>query len=168
MPLLPTYATAWAQDAYRSATDLAAMLRGITADPRVPPAAKAEASAALAYLVAGHHRAGRLVPVLIPVVGRVDDLAVAAFALRRLLNAAGEPVLREHWRGSERGLDVVLGLTSALAMPGGRWRRMAVVGAAASAVRDQVQHRLPNARGRRPGAGQVVEGEVVSRRDERR
>jgi hypothetical protein len=45
---------------------------------------------------------------------------------------------------------------------------MAVVGAAAGAVRDQVQNRVPGGRGRRPGFGRVVDGEVLSRRDERR
>jgi uncharacterized membrane protein YkvA (DUF1232 family) len=173
VPFKPTYATAstastWAQEAYRNVTDVVAMLRAVSADPRVPQAAKVEASAALAYLMTGHRKVGRRIAGFIPVVGRFDDVAVAAFALRRLLNAAGEPVVREHWRGSQRGLDVVLAMTSALATPSGRWRQMAVVGAAAGAVRDQVQNRVPGTRGRRPGFGRVVDGEVLARRDERR
>src|SRR5664280_1297183 len=129
------------------------MLRGITADPRVSQAAKVEASAALAYLASGRGR----IPSFIPVVGRIDDLAVAAFALRRLLTAAGEPVLRSHWRGSGRGLETLLALTGALAAPGGRLRRLAVAGAAASIVRDQFT-KASGPPGRRPGFGRVVEG----------
>jgi uncharacterized membrane protein YkvA (DUF1232 family) len=141
------------------AADVISMLRGIAADPRVSQAAKVEATAAIAYLVSGKAR----IPRFVPVVGRIDELAVAAFALRRLLGAAGEPVLRSHWKGSGRGLQNLLALSAALAAPGGRLRRLAVVGAAASAVRDQVS--APGALRRRPGAGRVVEGEVLARRE---
>jgi uncharacterized membrane protein YkvA (DUF1232 family) len=140
------------------AADVISMLRGIASDPRVSQTAKVEATAALAYLVSGKAR----IPRFIPVVGRIDELAVAAFALRRLLGAAGEPVLRSHWRGSSRGLQNLLALSAALAAPGGRRRALAVAGAAASAVRDQVS---PGGVRRRPGSGRVVEGEVIARRE---
>ena len=135
------------------------MLRGIAADPRVSQAAKVEATAALAYLASGKAR----IPRFVPVVGRIDEVAVAAFALRRLLGAAGEPVLRSHWKGSGRGLANLLALSAALATPGGRWRALAVAGAAASAVRDQVSG--SGGVRRRPGSGRVVEGEVLARRE---
>ncbi len=169
-------ATALVQDAYRVVGDVTALLRGVTTDPRVTQAAKVEASAALAYLVSGRGR----IPSFVPVAGRLDELAVAAFAVRRLLAAAGEPVLRSHWRGSARGLDAVLAFTTALAAPGGRWRRMAVAGAATSFVRDRLGSKSPAAargqgsvqpprpRSVRPGAGRVVEGEVLARRESRR
>jgi uncharacterized membrane protein YkvA (DUF1232 family) len=156
------------------------MLRGLSADPRVPQAAKLEMSAAIAYLVTGRGR----VPRVIPVVGRVDAIAVAAFALRRLLTAVDEPVLRSHWRGSAGGLDALLAAAAALAAPGGRLRRVAVVGAAASFVRDRIgstgdgpaghaerraerprRHGQPR---RPPGFGRVIPGEVLARREERR
>ena len=135
------------------------MLRGISSDPRVSQAAKVEATAALAYLASGKAR----IPRFIPVVGRLDEVAVAAFALHRLLGAAGEPVVRSHWKGSRRGLDTLLMLSAALATPGGRLRALAVAGAAASAVRDQVS--APRGSRRRPGSGRVVEGEVLARRE---
>ena len=175
-PLNQASAAALVQDAYRSLGDVTSLLRGVTTDPRVTQAAKVEASAALAYLVSGRGR----IPSFVPVVGRLDDLAVAAFAVRRLLAAAGEPVLRTHWRGSARGLDTVLALTTALAAPGGRWRRMAVAGAAASLVRDRLGSKAPGSARRamspnaatslkkpRPGAGRVVDGEVLARRETR-
>ncbi len=143
------------------AADVMSMLRGIGADPRVSNAAKVEAAAALAYLASGKAR----IPRFLPVVGRIDDLAVAAFALRRLLGAAGEPVLRSHWKGSGRGLANLLALSAALATPGGRLRGLAVAGAAAAALRDQVP--TPSGGRRRSGAGHVVEGEVLARHETR-
>jgi len=157
------------QDAVHEAAsgvgDVVAMLRGISADPRVPQAAKVEAGAALAYLVSGRGR----IPSFIPMVGRIDSVAVAAFTLRRLLTAAGEPVLRSHWRGSPRGLEVLRSMTGALATPGGRLRRLALAGAAASAVRDQFSAARvqPRRRGLRR-TGRVIDGEVVARREDRR
>ncbi len=162
-------AASWMQDAaqgaargaVRGAGDVAAMLRGITVDPRVSQAAKVEAAAALAYLLSGRGR----VPGFIPGVGRLDGLAVGAFMLRRLLAAAGEPVLRAHWRGSPRGLEVVLTMTGALAAPRGRLRRLAVASAAASVVRDQFAGGAV-ASGRRSGSARVIEGEIVARRED--
>jgi uncharacterized membrane protein YkvA (DUF1232 family) len=139
------------------------MVRGIATDPRVSAAAKVEATAALAYLASGRAR----IPRMVPVVGRIDNLALAAFALRRLLGAAGEPVLRSHWRGSSRGLANVLTFSAALAAPGGRLRRMAVAGAAASIVRDRAWAiGTPGGPGR-SGTGRVVDGEVLARREAR-
>lgn len=155
------------------------MLRGLSTDPRVPQAAKLELSAAIAYLVTGRGR----IPRIIPVVGRIDALAVAAFAVRRLLAAVDEPVLRSHWRGSAGGLDAVLAATAALAAPGGRLRRVAVAGAAAGFVRDRwSSHGEPSTgdsarsrasfakggRSRSAGFGRVIPGEVLARREERR
>jgi uncharacterized membrane protein YkvA (DUF1232 family) len=138
----------------RFVPDAVAMLRGVLADPRVPQSAKVEAGAALAYLVSPVNRMTSWVPV----VGKVDDVAVVAFALRRLLVGAGEPVLRDHWRGHPRGLEVLLGLTTALASPKGFLRRSALLRALLAAAGENV---------RRPGAGRVIDGEVLKRRERR-
>src|SRR3954447_20052051 len=143
-----------AREVARFVPDTAAMLRGVLADPRVPQSAKVEAGAALAYLVSPVNKLTSWVPV----VGKVDDVAVIAFALRRLLVGAGEPVLREHWRGHPRGLEVLLGLTSAFASPKGFLRRSALMKALLNAAGEGA---------RRPGAGRVVEGEVLNRRESR-
>jgi uncharacterized membrane protein YkvA (DUF1232 family) len=164
-PLSQASAAALGKDVARSVGDVVTMLRGLSADPRVPQAAKLELSAALAYLISGRGR----IPRVIPVVGRIDALAIAAFALRRLLTAVDEPVLRSHWRGSERGLDALLATTAALAAPGGRLRTVAVAGAAASFVRDHLGGPGRQAKSRPgPGFGQVINGEVLARREERR
>ncbi len=138
------------REVVRFVPDALTMLRGVLADPRVPQSAKVEAGAALAYLVSPVNRMTNWVPV----VGKVDDVAVLAFALRRLLVGAGEPVLRDHWRGHPRGLEVLLGLTTALASPKGFLRRSALVRALLGAVGESV---------RKPGAGRVIDGEVLGR-----
>jgi uncharacterized membrane protein YkvA (DUF1232 family) len=168
-PLSQASAAALGKDVVRGVGDVVTMLRGLSADPQVPQAAKLELSAALAYLVSGRGR----IPSAIPVVGRIDAVAVAAFALRRLLTAVDEPVLRSHWRGSERGLDALLATTAALSAPGGRLRRVAVAGAAASFVRERISGEAPTKRRRSgthhaPGFGRVIPGEVLARREERR
>jgi uncharacterized membrane protein YkvA (DUF1232 family) len=139
------------REVVRFVPDAIAMLRGVLADPRVPQSAKVEAGAALAYLVSPVNKLTSWVPV----VGKVDDVAVLAFALRRLLVGAGEPVLRDHWRGHPRGLEVLLGLTTALASPRGLLRRSAMLRAVMAAVGEGAVMR--------PGAGRVIDGEVVDR-----
>jgi uncharacterized membrane protein YkvA (DUF1232 family) len=49
-----------------------------------------------------------LVPDFIPVAGQLDDALVAALVLRRLVRSAGPGVVREHWPGPPRSLDLVL------------------------------------------------------------
>ena len=142
------------REVVRFVPDAIAMLRGVLTDPRVPQSAKVEAGAALAYLVSPVNRMTSWVPV----VGKVDDVAVVAFALRRLLVGAGEPVLRDHWRGHPRGLEVLLGLTTALASPKGFLRRSALLRALLAAAGENV---------RRPGSGRVIDGEVLKRRERR-
>ncbi len=45
-----------------------------------------------------------IVPDWVPVLGRLDDVVVAALAMKILLDEAGEEVVREHWDGSEQAL----------------------------------------------------------------
>jgi uncharacterized membrane protein YkvA (DUF1232 family) len=48
-----------------------------------------------------------LVPDFIPVAGRLDDAIIVALALRTVLRASGESLLREHWPGPEPSARVV-------------------------------------------------------------
>lgn len=90
----------------RFVRDVILLLKDLAADPRVARGDKVVAVAAAAYLVTPID----LVPTKVPVVGVVDDLGVAAVALRRLLGAAGYDVIYELWRGSNEGLALVLAL----------------------------------------------------------
>ncbi len=49
-----------------------------------------------------------LVPDFIPVAGQLDDAILVALVLRGVLRAAGEEVVRGHWRGPERSLRLLL------------------------------------------------------------
>lgn len=51
-----------------------------------------------------------LIPDFIPVVGHIDDAAIAAVVLRGVVRSAGPEVVAEHWPGTARSLNVVLRL----------------------------------------------------------
>jgi uncharacterized membrane protein YkvA (DUF1232 family) len=86
--------------------DVVRLLRDVARDARVPRRTKIGAALAAAYLVSPVD----LLPDFLPGIGQLDDLAILVWAVRRLLRGAGEPVLREHWRGGERGLELLLRL----------------------------------------------------------
>ena len=83
------------------------LLRGLLRDPRVPTRRKLLVVALLAYLATPFD----LVPDFIPIAGQLDDAIVVALVLRSMLRSGGPELLREHWRGPQRGLDVLLRLT---------------------------------------------------------
>ncbi|MEX5637691.1 YkvA family protein [Parafrankia sp. FMc2] len=141
--------------------DLVIMLRRVVADPRVPQSAKLEAGAALAYLVSPRNRLTNFIPV----IGQLDDVAVVAFAFRRLVVGAGEPILREHWRGSDRSFHALIGASSALASPAGMLRRAKVARTLAGAALARVSGGRGETGGQVGGSGpvRVVDGEVIGR-----
>jgi uncharacterized membrane protein YkvA (DUF1232 family) len=49
-----------------------------------------------------------LVPDFIPIAGQLDDLIIAALALRYALRAGSAALLREHWPGPDRSLELVI------------------------------------------------------------
>ena len=51
-----------------------------------------------------------LVPDFIPVVGQLDDVIVAALALRYALRSGGPELLRQHWPGPDQSLQAVMRL----------------------------------------------------------
>ena len=58
-----------------------------------------------------------LVPDFIPVVGHVDDVLVVMLALRVVLGGSGNHLLRQHWRGPESSLAIVLRFAGAQSPP---------------------------------------------------
>jgi uncharacterized membrane protein YkvA (DUF1232 family) len=124
--------------------DVAMLFRDLAQDDRVPRWAKVEAALAAGYVMFPID----LVPDFLPGIGQLDDIAIVGWAVRRLLLAAGENVLKEHWRGSPRGLEVLLQLASA----GFRPRR-----AMAAVALGSVFGRSAKS----PGEGVVVDGELV-------
>ncbi len=134
--------------------DVVVMLRGVLEDERVPRSVKLQTGALLAYIASPLD----VIPDFVPVLGQLDDAALAAFAVRRLLTAAGEPVLREYWQGSQRGLQVLLSLASALSVPSRTLRKFGIVAALSHLFR----------RDERSDDGhRIVDGEVVRPRRDR-
>jgi uncharacterized membrane protein YkvA (DUF1232 family) len=62
-------------------------------------------------VLVGRRRTLDVVPDFIPIAGQLDDAIVVALVLRSMLRSGGPELLREHWRGPQRGLDVLLRLT---------------------------------------------------------
>ena len=86
--------------------DCLVLLRSLVRDPRVPRRRKLLLAALLAYVAMPID----LVPDFIPVAGQLDDAIVVALVLRAVLRSGGPELLREHWRGPQRSLDVLLRL----------------------------------------------------------
>lgn len=84
--------------------DCAVLLRRLLGDPRVPRIRKAILAVLIAYLLMPFD----LVPDFVPVAGQLDDVIVAALALRLALRSGGPDLLREHWPGPAGSLAVVL------------------------------------------------------------
>lgn len=86
--------------------NLLRLLFGLLRDPRVPLRRKWVAVGIGAYVVSPLD----IIPDVIPVVGKLDDLLLVVFAIYHLLEGASDDVLADHWAGSEDALDLVSGL----------------------------------------------------------
>jgi uncharacterized membrane protein YkvA (DUF1232 family) len=86
--------------------DCLVLLRSLLRDPRVPRRRKLLLLALLGYLAMPID----LVPDFIPIAGQLDDSIVVALVLRSVLRSGGPELLREHWQGPQRSLDVLLRL----------------------------------------------------------
>lgn len=143
MPIDKERMLAVAREVAQFVPDVAALFRDVAKDPRVPKRVKYEVGAAAAYLVLPID----LIPDFIPGLGQLDDVAIIGFAVRRLLMGAGEGVLREHWRGTDRGLELLLQAAAA----GLRPKKLIGVLAFGAATF-----------GRKDGGDDVIDGEVLS------
>ena len=98
----------------RLVPDCVVLGRRLLGDPRVLLRHKVALGLLVGYLAMPID----LVPDFIPVVGYLDDAALVVVVLRALVRSSGPALLREHWPGSGRGLELLLRLTY---RPGG-WR----------------------------------------------
>ena len=96
---------ATARDAVMAVPAVAKLLVRLVRDERIDTKHRVGAGLALVYAILPID----LIPDRIPVIGRVDDAAIAVLALTRLVEAAGDDIVREHWDGSAAALDAVLG-----------------------------------------------------------
>jgi uncharacterized membrane protein YkvA (DUF1232 family) len=78
--------------------DLFALITRLIADPRIDASLKVQLIAVSAYVISPID----LVPDFLLPVGLLDDIVAIAFVLSRvvrLMEEAGEDILREHWEG---------------------------------------------------------------------
>ncbi len=94
---------AW-RELLRFLPDVGRLFVDLSRDPRVPLRAKILSGAVAVYLVSPMD----VVPDFIPGAGQMDDLALAVWAVRRLLRAAGYDVLKDLWQGSEDGFVLLM------------------------------------------------------------
>jgi len=84
--------------------DLLHLMCRLALDARVPAASKALLATAIAYFVSPID----LIPeALVGPTGYLDDIALAALVLSRLIGADGGGIAKEHWAGSGDVLDLV-------------------------------------------------------------
>jgi uncharacterized membrane protein YkvA (DUF1232 family) len=86
------------------APDLFHLLTRLLLDRRIPSAEKAALGAAVAYFLSP---VDLLPEALLGPIGYVDDVALAAYALSRLINAGHGAVAKELWAGDGELLDVI-------------------------------------------------------------
>ncbi len=117
----------WLRELALALPNLAKLLSRLARDPRVPPRSKRFAGLMAAYLISPID----LIPDFIPLIGKTDDVVLAAFTINHLIQSAGYEVVREHWDGSDDVLayladavDFVAGLVPRTIRLGlGRWLR---------------------------------------------
>jgi uncharacterized membrane protein YkvA (DUF1232 family) len=85
------------------APDIFALMVRLARDPRVPTSAKLIAGIAIAYFISPID----LIPDMIPILGQLDDEAVALFALNQIIRQVDPVVVQELWPGDGEVLDVI-------------------------------------------------------------
>lgn len=83
--------------------DFFVMMVRLARDPRVPTAYKIMAGVVVAYFISPVD----LIPDPIPILGELDDLAVAIFALDQMKGALDRQVIEEAWPGEGEVLELV-------------------------------------------------------------
>jgi len=89
--------------------DCVILVRRLLTDSRVPRRSKALLALAALYLASPID----LVPDFIPIVGQLDDAAVLALVLRRVVRGSGTALIAEHWPGPASSRAIILRLAGA-------------------------------------------------------
>jgi uncharacterized membrane protein YkvA (DUF1232 family) len=90
----------------RLVPDCAVLVRRLAGDPRVALRYKLALVVLVAYLALPID----LVPDFIPIAGQLDDVLLVALTLRWVVRGTGPRLVRALWRGTPRGLEMVLRL----------------------------------------------------------
>ena len=93
-------------------------------DSRVPGRTRLLAIGSLAYLALPFD----VIPDSIPILGKIDDFGLVAWALVKLVRDAGPGLVREHWDGDDAELEAFLGAIDLLeSLVPARVRRLAAL-----------------------------------------
>jgi uncharacterized membrane protein YkvA (DUF1232 family) len=95
----------------RALPDIVRTVTGLARDPVLPKAAKVALAAAVLYLVSPVD----LVPDVVPLLGHLDDVFVAAVLVDGMLNFVNRGVVLKYWPGSPESLERVARAASVLA-----------------------------------------------------
>jgi len=87
-----------------AAPDLFHLLCKLAIDKEVPISEKAKLAGAIVYFISP---LDFLPEALSGPVGYIDDVAVAAFVLNRLINKTNPEIVRRHWAGDKDILDLI-------------------------------------------------------------
>jgi uncharacterized membrane protein YkvA (DUF1232 family) len=79
------------------------LLTRLMRDRRVSMRRKAFVGAVLVYVISPID----LIPDFVIGIGRLDDLVLVSLAVDHLMSGTDEAIVREHWDGTEDGLDLV-------------------------------------------------------------
>jgi uncharacterized membrane protein YkvA (DUF1232 family) len=79
------------------------LLTRLMRDSRVSMRRKAFIGAVLVYVISPID----LIPDFVIGIGRLDDLVLVSLAVDHLMSGTDEEIVREHWDGTEDGLDLV-------------------------------------------------------------
>jgi uncharacterized membrane protein YkvA (DUF1232 family) len=88
----------------RLVPDCLVLARGLLGDREMPTRCKVALGLLVVYLASPID----LVPDFLPVIGVLDDAILVALVLRWIVREAGPEGVRRHWRGTPRGLELVL------------------------------------------------------------
>jgi uncharacterized membrane protein YkvA (DUF1232 family) len=103
IPVPPRSRQDLAVEAVLLVPNIVKLLTRLMRDRRVSMRRKAFIGAVLVYVISPVD----LIPDFVFGIGRLDDLVLVSLAVDHLMSGTDEAVVREHWDGSEDGLDLV-------------------------------------------------------------
>lgn len=92
-----------AKEAARLLPDILRLLRRLAADRTLPRGVRIRLWMGFGYLAFPFDP----IPDFLPVIGYADDAIVVALVLRSVVRRAGPDAVRQHWPGTDDGLDVL-------------------------------------------------------------